>query len=460
MKGVRFMKKNNKAMRAAGGLLVATLLSTSIVSGTYAKYVSKGSSNDIARAAKWGVAFSGSGSLFGTNYYKHMMTGDPETPESLELDPDSDLPSVETASSDDRLSVVSYNGCLVGTPDGGVDKVVAPGTKNDTGLTLAISGQPEVDTRLAATIEFQDLGLKGGTSDGESTTSYSYNLMRKVQFDSQAEFDAKILSENGLYTGDFKKITRTETTDDVSGETTVTYTDSNNDTVYFYTNTDYYEFVFDPSEISIGTDGYYPVKYYYTHGDAEEPSTTAVKLSEIADDIAGAFFSNYTKEFVDEASDTGTGKVGYVERFTGYEDYEANTDFGDALNIGTITWKWDYNTPNSGDYYDSETWNETDYRDTILGDLAALYTDEDFRNSSYYTNDDYDGYVIVWFEGTSSGFTLPNAVTPLFVNDEGFIMKCDDSTYTATFEDDELIDNSLGSLRAVFNIDITATQID
>ena len=46
--------KKNKMMRLASFLLVATLLTTSMISGTFAKYVTSADSNDSARVAKWG----------------------------------------------------------------------------------------------------------------------------------------------------------------------------------------------------------------------------------------------------------------------------------------------------------------------------------------------------------------------------------------------------------------------
>ena len=45
--------RKNKMMRAASGLLVATLLTTSVISGTFAKYTSTASGNDTATVAKW-----------------------------------------------------------------------------------------------------------------------------------------------------------------------------------------------------------------------------------------------------------------------------------------------------------------------------------------------------------------------------------------------------------------------
>ena len=46
--------KKNKMMRIASALLVATLLTTSVISGTFAKYTTKSTGTDSARVAKWG----------------------------------------------------------------------------------------------------------------------------------------------------------------------------------------------------------------------------------------------------------------------------------------------------------------------------------------------------------------------------------------------------------------------
>ena len=45
--------KKNIMMRAASGLAVATLLTTSLISGTFAKYTSSADGSDTARVAKW-----------------------------------------------------------------------------------------------------------------------------------------------------------------------------------------------------------------------------------------------------------------------------------------------------------------------------------------------------------------------------------------------------------------------
>ena len=58
----------NKMMRAASILLVAVLLSTCAISGTFAKYVTTASGTDTARVAKWGVVITANGNLFNKTY--------------------------------------------------------------------------------------------------------------------------------------------------------------------------------------------------------------------------------------------------------------------------------------------------------------------------------------------------------------------------------------------------------
>lgn len=48
------MKNKNKALRLASCLLIAVLLTTCAVSGTFAKYVTTANGSDSARVAKWG----------------------------------------------------------------------------------------------------------------------------------------------------------------------------------------------------------------------------------------------------------------------------------------------------------------------------------------------------------------------------------------------------------------------
>ena len=284
--------KKNKAMRAAGGVLIATLLSTSAVSGTFAKYVSKGSAGDTARVAKWGVVITGSGNLFSKNY----LNGDTNTPTTL-----------TTANA---ISVESSN----------EDMLVAPGTQSDaTGLSFGITGTPEVDTRVKATIEAKDVYLAEGT----------YALMKVVTVDSNT-YAGKVTS--GLYTkssGAYTKLTSE------AFDAAVTYYEIDTDT-----------------DAVVATGGYYPVVFTYT-ADGSAKTANAVAAS-LATKLNG-----------------GTAVVGTTAdgttTYTLSANYDSNTDLGSALYTDDehITWAWAYN--NTID----TAWDNVDFEDTILGDLAA-----------------------------------------------------------------------------------------
>ena len=68
--------KKNIMMRLASFLLVAVLISTSAISGTYAKYVTADDASDNARVARWGVEFVvEDDGLFTTQYKYKEATG-------------------------------------------------------------------------------------------------------------------------------------------------------------------------------------------------------------------------------------------------------------------------------------------------------------------------------------------------------------------------------------------------
>lgn len=110
--------KKNKIMRLASGLLVAVLLTTCAISGTFAKYVTTGSGTDTARVAKWGVTIDGSGMEVFKNAY--------------------------------------------GTTVIGSTKVVAPGT-NGTFAEFKIKGTPEVSVKITYSAV---VTLSGNWTDG------------------------------------------------------------------------------------------------------------------------------------------------------------------------------------------------------------------------------------------------------------------------------------------------------
>jgi hypothetical protein len=113
--------KKNVMMRVASALLVAVLLSTCVISGTFAKYTTSGNANDTARVAKFGVEVVANGSAFGHFYKSAGGT----------------ISYIYDSSVD---SVASSNG----------DKLVAPGTKGDV-VAMSITGTPEVDVKVTYT---------------------------------------------------------------------------------------------------------------------------------------------------------------------------------------------------------------------------------------------------------------------------------------------------------------------
>ncbi len=112
--------KKNKMLRMASAMLVLTLLTTSIIGGTFAKYVTTDSGSDAARVAKFGVVATVAGDLFGSTY--------------------------KAAADGNTVTAHTENGGTVSSKDGA--NVVAPGTKNDKGMTLSVTGTPEVATKV------------------------------------------------------------------------------------------------------------------------------------------------------------------------------------------------------------------------------------------------------------------------------------------------------------------------
>lgn len=103
--------KKNVMMRVASVLLVAVMLTTCVISGTFAKYVTDATSSDSARVAKWGVTVTGSSDMFDKEY----------------------------KNSGSEVTVYSST-----------DKLVAPGT-DGTLSSFTVTGTPEVDTSITYT---------------------------------------------------------------------------------------------------------------------------------------------------------------------------------------------------------------------------------------------------------------------------------------------------------------------
>lgn len=116
--------RKNKFMRAASGLLVAVLLTTCVISGTFAKYVTSAEGSDTARVAKWGF----------------------NAPATIQLD------------------------LFSTTPDGNVqsgnnEKVIAPGTEGSASFDFSYAGQNDITApEVAYTFEVSTAGSNCGNS--------------------------------------------------------------------------------------------------------------------------------------------------------------------------------------------------------------------------------------------------------------------------------------------------------
>ena len=98
--------KKNVMMRVASALLVAVLMTTCAISGTFAKYTSEVTGKDTARVAKWG---------WGTN----------------------------------TVTLDLFKGEYDGTVDAADDKdVIAPGTANSAKIIWTTGFKPEVDYKV------------------------------------------------------------------------------------------------------------------------------------------------------------------------------------------------------------------------------------------------------------------------------------------------------------------------
>ena len=110
--------KKNRMMRVASALLVAVLLTTCAISGTFAKYVTSKESTDTARVAKFGVDLGVTvDGAFATEYDADVTVTDKDG---------AAIAKTVVASSTDQ------------------DNLVAPGTKGDLMASATIAGTPEV----------------------------------------------------------------------------------------------------------------------------------------------------------------------------------------------------------------------------------------------------------------------------------------------------------------------------
>ena len=312
--------RKNKMMRAASALLVAVLLTTSTISGTFAKYVTTNTATDTARVAKWGVELQVVGNLFGDTY-ANKAGG-----------------NKITYNTDAAATVQSYN-IVAGIA---ADDVVAPGTKNDEGFTFSINGKPEVSGQISIdTLEVQNIYLKEGT----------YGVMVPVEPDAVTsitfdEFDAKTFYK---IVGDNYVLAEAADADD------------NNITLYTLE---------DVVTLKMNEDGdtedyYYPVVFSLAGPTEYTGSYDVDTLIGVADELAGLFDTYLDKNVVE-------GETKYSFEDGDVIEFAPNTLLS-SLNLGNevLTWSWAFENGTSDE--EKKMFNGAD---TILGNLIALEPDD------------------------------------------------------------------------------------
>ena len=125
--------KKNKMMRLAAILLVMALLSTAVISGTFAKYTSEATTTDSARVAKWIVSVN-----------------------------DVALGSASKEFDFDLFDCADTNVKMTGGKNVGDDgkKLVAPGTKGSFDIVIKNESEVNAEYAVAFTSTLNDVPIK------------------------------------------------------------------------------------------------------------------------------------------------------------------------------------------------------------------------------------------------------------------------------------------------------------
>ena len=130
--------KKNKTMRLASILLILTLLTTSVISGTFAKYTSSATATDTATVAKWSIKVDGE-----------------------EIATKGAAPTVDI----DLFKTVTEIG---GGTDGEiatVEKLIAPGTEGSFALKIKNESQVDANYTITFSVTGANVPLKWKVND-------------------------------------------------------------------------------------------------------------------------------------------------------------------------------------------------------------------------------------------------------------------------------------------------------
>ncbi len=186
--------KKNTMMRLASALLVAVLLTTCAIAGTFAKYTyTLPEAFDTARVAKWGVTGTMTGTAFAKTY---------------NLD--------STVKGEFTLAVESET------------NVVAPGTTG-TFTGVALTGTPEVAVRITTTaaLDLGDNWMVAGDDGDDFYCPIVINVndtdIRGLDYTSAEDFKTAVKDAIEAGNGDYAPNTDLSTLSDLNGNYTWTW---------------------------------------------------------------------------------------------------------------------------------------------------------------------------------------------------------------------------------------------
>lgn len=153
--------KKNKMMRIASVLLVAVILTTCAISGTFAKYVTENTGSDSARVAKFGVAIVADTFNMFTNEYRK----------------------------DDTSATFTGEFSVQSDGTGSITDVLAPGTSGSF-ANIAITGKPEVavDVSVVGTVSLSDNWIAEGNFYCPVTITVGSDSINGLDYDNKDDF--------------------------------------------------------------------------------------------------------------------------------------------------------------------------------------------------------------------------------------------------------------------------------
>ena len=158
--------KTNKFLRIASVLLIAVLLTTCVISGTFAKYISTAEAQDSARVAKWSFKVGGQ---------------DIAQSEAITFDLFNTVADTDTVDGDDANDA--------DVKDGATETIIAPGTKGN--FAIEITNASEVSATYAIDFELVnanniplEFSLTGADDSWEADIADINVAAKKLMYDS------------------------------------------------------------------------------------------------------------------------------------------------------------------------------------------------------------------------------------------------------------------------------------